>query len=30
VTPYAVSSELVPFKFLTEYWKWVAFRLNIY
>ncbi|MFM8270464.1 MAG: YdcF family protein [Pseudomonadota bacterium] len=30
VTPYAVSSEVFPFKFLTEYWKWVAFRLNIY
>jgi len=30
VTPYVVSSEFVPFKFLTEYWKWVAFRLNIY
>lgn len=30
VTPYTVSSEMVPFKFLMEYWKWVAFRLDIY
>lgn len=30
IIPYAVSSEFVPIKFLLEYWKWVAFRLNIY
>ncbi|NBT59037.1 YdcF family protein [bacterium] len=30
VIPYAVYSDFTPFKFLIEYWKWVAFRLNIY
>ncbi|NBV51125.1 YdcF family protein [bacterium] len=39
VIPYAVSSDLteglsgwpvLAFKFVIEYWKWVAFRFNIY
>lgn len=39
VIPYAVSSDLtkglsgwpvLAFKFVVEYWKWVAFRFNIY